>query len=29
MQWLNAKDFEAKANVSLADVPILGKTIKG
>lgn len=26
---LNAKDFEAKANVSLADVPILGKTIKG
>ena len=26
---LNAKNFEAKANVSLADVPILGKTIKG
>lgn len=26
---LNAKNFEAKANVSLADVSILGKTIKG
>ena len=26
---LNAKDFEAKANVETAEVPILGKLIKG